>query len=430
MIKTTSNLFIFHFSITMYALILILLIIKIDGFALNRGPPRVPVNKIEGKPLNTGGAVKKQFSSASRPQGKPSSSEKNESDDDNDGLSDITRIADEERLQKVISRAGIASRRAAEKLIMDGRVTVNGNIITELGTKVRTRKDIILVDGQKLNLPDAKSILWVVLNKPRGLLTTMDDDKDRETIHTLIPKAKDLRLLSVGRLDRDTTGVMLLTNENGWIHPLTHPSFVHKRRYEVVVKGVPSSDSLEALKNGVQFSDQAIRVPSVLVNLKDVDRNNGLSLLDMSMEEVIPQQVQRLVEHIQCEVLSIKRLEFGPIKLQGLRKGEWRELTQLEVEKLKASCVRSKTAPPPKSKARGRLFSAKKPGAGYVRRGGGQFETAKEQEGSRPAAGVRKQYSSAPSASAGGGPARPPRRGPQTRGGRNEAAPERRASKY
>ena len=284
-----------------------------------------------------------------------------------DFLADAVRVAEEERLQKVISRAGIASRRAAEQMILDGRVTVNGNVVTELGMKVKTRKDSVLVDGAKVSLPDARTLLWVVVNKPRGVLTTMDDEKSRETLHSLIPRAKELRLLSVGRLDRDTTGVMLLTNDNGWIHPLTHPSFVHKRRYEVLVKGIPGEETLENLKRGVRLDgERAPLRPSTIVVI-DVDRKSGLSLLDLQIEEQLPRQVQRMVEYLGCEMLGLKRTEFGPIKLKGLKKGEWRELSQAEVEKLKASCVKAPAEglnPTRKS----RLLASKLPGSGYVAR--------------------------------------------------------------
>jgi pseudouridine synthase len=198
----------------------------------------------------------------------------------------------------------------------------------------------------------------------------MDDEKDRDTIHTLIPKAKDLRLLPVGRLDRDTTGVIILTNENGWIHPLTHPSFVHKRRYEVVVQGIPTEDAINALQKGPILPGDEISIQPCIIRLVEVDTNAGLSLIDMSIEENFPMQVQRMVEFLKCEMINLKRIEFGPIKLKGLRRGEWRELTQVEIERLKGSCVKSGSVPP-KRKLRSRLFRTKKPGSGYSNRTSG-----------------------------------------------------------
>ena len=139
-------------------------------------------------------------------------------------ISVSVRLSDEERLQKVISRAGVASRRDAEKMIIDGRVVVNGKIVTELGLKIKPRKDTVVVDGKKIQLPDSNNVFWVLLYKPKDVITTLEDSKDRNTISTFVPKAKELRLLPVGRLDRASSGLLILTNENGWIHPLTHPS--------------------------------------------------------------------------------------------------------------------------------------------------------------------------------------------------------------
>lgn len=123
--------------------------------------------------------------------------------------------------------------------------------MTELGVKVSPQKDIIVVDGKKLSLPDSKNTFWVALNKPKSVITTMEDDKDRETIISLVPKAKELRLVPVGRLERDATGILLLTNEVGWIHPLTHLSFENFKKYEIVVQGMPTEADLDRLRDGI-----------------------------------------------------------------------------------------------------------------------------------------------------------------------------------
>jgi len=217
------------------------------------------------------------------------------------------KINEEERLQKVIARAGIASRREAEKMILDGRVVVNGRLVTELGDKVKPRKDIIMVDGKKVVLPDAKATFWVVVNKPRSVLTTVTDDKDRETLLDLVPKAKELRLLPVGRLDRVTTGLMILTNDNGWIHPLTHPSFRHVKRYEVAVQGYPSEEALEQLNTGAfVLPGEAAPLVGCKVAVIDTDRASGLSLVDVTLEESRPQQIQLTMEALGCPVVSMK----------------------------------------------------------------------------------------------------------------------------
>lgn len=293
----------------------------------------------------------------------------NNNDDDNedeDSEMDINgsvvgkeiKLSDEERLQKVLARAGISSRRGAEALILDGRVVVNGKPVTEVGTKVNAKKDMILVDGKKISLPDSKGTFWVMVNKPRAVLTTMDDDKkdkERRTLVDLVPKAKELRLVPVGAMERDSTGLMLLTNDVGWIHPLTHHSYIQSRRYEVVVSAFPEESSLEVLRKGggilppdkiavgargAAIHDTAPLKPCT-VNIIDVDNTGGLVLIDLLIEESRPQQVQRMMELIGCPVVSIKRTGFGSVKLAGLRRGQWKEISASEVEKLKASCRRA-----------------------------------------------------------------------------------------
>ena len=298
--------------------------------------------------------------------------------------STAVKLSGEDRLQKVIARAGISSRREAEKLILDGRVVVNGNIVTELGTKVNVMTDIITFDGRRVELPDAKSVYWVVVNKPRDTLTTVTDDLNRETILDLVPKARELRLLPVGRLDRMSTGLMILTNENGWIHPLTHPSYSHRSRHEVVVSGVPSEMDLTKLRDGGEVLpplsaelleiinlnnnkhntrpktaksfvnkdvDDAPLRPIKPLNILDYDRQAGLCIVDIILEDHRPMLMQRIFhDFLKTPIVGIKRTEFGPIALKGLRKGQWRELTQTEIEKLKASC-RSSNLPDGSSSA-------------------------------------------------------------------------------
>lgn len=256
-------------------------------------------------------------------------------------LSDSIRLSDEERLQKVISRAGIASRRKAETLILDGRVVVNGKIVTELGTKVKPRKDIIIVDGLKLQLPDPSSIYWLIYYKPRDVLSTLSDSKDRATISNSIPKAKELRLLPVDRLEREHSGLLILTNEIGWIHPLTHPSFSHKKRYQLIVNGLPTEEKLEALNSKKSISSDLGNVTPSNINIIDQDIKCNVTILDVSFDESNSDQIQKILSSINCDLVRLKRLEFGPLKLTGLRKGQWRELSPSEITNLKKSCKSS-----------------------------------------------------------------------------------------
>eukprot|EP01035_Chromulina_nebulosa_P019373 gene19373-25240_t len=255
-----------------------------------------------------------------------------------ENLLESVKITDEERLQKVLARAGIASRRESEKVILDGRVVVNGVIVTELGTKVNARKDIIIVDGKRITLPDSKETYWIVLHKPRDTISTISDSSNRNTISSLIPKAQELRLIPVRGLDRDATGLILLTNDIGWIHPLTHPSFRHKNRYNIVVKGLITDLSLESIRLGLQLPETDVKLQPAIVSILDVDRPNNLTLLDITIEEAISNQLDLMVKAINCELISVKRTEFGPIRLKGLKRGMWKELSLTEIEQLKDSC--------------------------------------------------------------------------------------------
>jgi len=211
---------------------------------------------------------------------------------------------------------------------------------------VNHRKDVIVVDGQRLSFPDQASTFWIVLNKPKSLLTTMHDDLNRETILTLIPRANELRLVPVGGLDRDHTGLMLLTNEIGWIHPLTHPSYSHSSRYEVVITGFPTEAQLDMLRKGVTLEGDRIPCPGCGITVIDVDTRAKLCLLDVQLDETTPTQLERMMNFIDHPVISLKRIEFCNVKLKALRRGQWRELTKAEVDVLKSSCKKS---PPSKN---------------------------------------------------------------------------------
>ena len=215
---------------------------------------------------------------------------------------------------------------------------MNNKIIKELGSKVNHRKDVIVVDGQRLSFPDQASIFWIALNKPKSLLTTMHDDMNRETILSLIPRANELRLVPVGGLDRDHTGLMLLTNEIGWIHPLTHPSYSHSSRYEVVITGFPTEAQLEMLRKGVTLEGDRSPCPGCSIAVIDIDTRAKLCLLDVQLDETTPSQLERMMEFIDHPVVSLKRLEFCNVKLKALRRGQWRELSKAEVDGLKSSC--------------------------------------------------------------------------------------------
>lgn len=148
----------------------------------------------------------------------------------------------------------------------------------------------------------------------------------------------------MGRLDRDTTGLIILTNENGWIHPLTHPSFRHTMRYEVVVQGMPSEEMVTEVCAGLTL--EGVKMQPCKMSVIDTDRASGLTLLDITLDESKPQQIQLIMEHLQCPAVSMKRVEFGTLKLGQLRRGQWREMTAAEITKLKESCEPATTEKP------------------------------------------------------------------------------------
>ena len=215
---------------------------------------------------------------------------------------------------------------------------MNGKLVTDLGIKVNSRTDKILVDGKKVSLPDVKSTFWVAVNKPKDLLTTMRDEKARDTVLSLVPKAQELHLVPVGGLDRDFTGLMILTNEIGWIHYMTHPAYPHNNRYEVLLEGLPSEEQLDLLREGVVLSGDQARCTPCTVNVVDVDRRSQQSIINILVDERRAMQLERMLEHINCKVISMKRTEYCGVRLKGLRKGAWRELTAGEVNALKLNC--------------------------------------------------------------------------------------------
>jgi len=307
---------------------------------------------------------------------------------------DNTRLSDEERLQKVLARAGVASRRKAESIILDGRVTVNGKIVTTLGEKVKPRKDLIIVDGKRIQIPDTKNTFWVALNKPKGILTTVEDgEKGRVTVSDLVPRAKELRLVPVGGIDRDSTGLVILTNDLGWIHPLTHPSYHHRKKHEVISSGLPTEESLDLIRKGIHLPQDSLPCLPCLIDIIDYDRVSDMSKLLITTTESRPQQLTRMMEAISCPIISIKLLQFGPITLKGVRKGAWRQLSLSEVTKLKESCQQSV------SKINTSTFSIKskftetrEEGTGY-RRTDRVDRIGRERRGGRKARGLERKSS-------------------------------------
>ena len=234
------------------------------------------------------------------------------------------------RLQKILSRAGIASRRAAEGLIAEGRVSVNGTTVREMGTKADPASDDIRVDGRRIKT--AEPIRYILMNKPAGYVTTRSDPQRRPTVIDLLRGVREY-VYPAGRLDYDTEGLLLLTNDGDLAARLTHPRHGVERTYEARVAGVPDADAIERLRKGIPLDGRRTRPAEVtLLRRGRADRD---SLLVMTIREGRNRQVRRMCEAVGHPVRVLARTCVGPLKDRRLKPGTWRHLTPGEVRALK-----------------------------------------------------------------------------------------------
>ena len=229
------------------------------------------------------------------------------------------------RLQKFLARAGVASRRACEQIILDGRVAVNGEIVSQLGTKVNPEKDRVSVDGVQVSLKNEAVVL--MLNKPEGYLTAMSDDRGRPCVSQLVPVQDYPGLFPIGRLDYDTTGLLLFTTDGELGNTLLHPSFHVNKEYHALVKGKPTEHALLQLREGVQLDD-GITAPANVLIMKHL---GGNSVLSITIHEGKKRQVKRMCEAVGHPVIRLHRAKFGPLDLGGLAKGSYRILSEEEL---------------------------------------------------------------------------------------------------
>ena len=228
------------------------------------------------------------------------------------------------RLQKVLSAAGIASRRASENLIHQGRVEVNGKMVTEQGLRVDPERDSIRVDGSRI--PPPRRHVYVVLNKPRGVVSTMEDPEGRPTLSDYLGRRKE-RLYHVGRLDTDTEGLILLTNDGDFAHRLAHPSYEVPKTYLAEVEGIVNKHTVEKLKAGITLDDGPVRPDRIKLASVASDR----SLLVVVMHEGRNRIVRRMFDRVRHPVRRLSRTAVGPVKLGQLPVGELRDLTREEL---------------------------------------------------------------------------------------------------
>jgi len=233
-----------------------------------------------------------------------------------------------ERLQKVIAHAGIASRRKAEELIKAGKVKVNGKVVTELGTKVGP-KDEVEVEGIKV---EREQPVYFLLYKPRGVVSTVNDDKNRKTVLDFFPHVEE-RIYPVGRLDYDTSGLLIMTNDGEFANLLMHPKYEIEKVYIAKTEGIPPKEKLKQLEKGIQLED-GLTAPAK-VRMLSVDRKKKTAIIEITIHEGRNRQVRRMFEAIGYPVLKLKRERYAFLTLDGLNAGEWRVLTPHEVKLLK-----------------------------------------------------------------------------------------------
>lgn len=233
-----------------------------------------------------------------------------------------------ERLQKVLAQAGIASRRKCEEIILAGRVEVNDQKVTTLGTKVDPDNDLIRVDGRAIK---SEKKIYVMLNKPKGVITSAEDPQGRKVVTDFLRGINE-RVYPVGRLDYDTDGLLILTNDGEFANILTHPKHHVPKTYHATVKGVPHGTVLEKLQNGILLEDGI--TAKAEVDYIDINPETNLSVIKIVIYEGRNRQVRRMFDAVSFPVIKLRRVQFGPIFLDGLPRGQYRHLTSHEVREL------------------------------------------------------------------------------------------------
>lgn len=237
-----------------------------------------------------------------------------------------------ERLQKVIARAGITSRRKSEELIKNGKVKVNGKVVTELGTKVSSADK---VEVNEIPL-EREEPVYYLLYKPRGVISSVIDDKGRKVVTDFFPHLKE-RIYPVGRLDYDTSGLLILTNDGEFANILMHPRGEIEKVYVAKTKGIPSKENLRKLEKGITLEDG--KTAPAKVKMLSFDKKKQTAIIEIAIHEGRNRQVRRMFKAIGNEVMKLKRERYGMLSLGGLNAGEARELTPHEVKQLRAMAM-------------------------------------------------------------------------------------------
>ncbi|QKS45376.1 rRNA pseudouridine synthase [Paenibacillus cellulosilyticus] len=240
-----------------------------------------------------------------------------------------------ERLQKILAQAGIASRRKCEELILTGQVEVNGVQVTTLGAKADPNEDVITVNGKPI---ETEAKLYIMLNKPKGVITSASDPQGRKVVSDFLAGIKQ-RVYPIGRLDYDTEGLLLLTNDGEFANLLTHPKHHVPKTYLATVEKVPHGEKLDQLRKGVELED-GMTAPAE-VEYQDIELDNKEATIRITIYEGRNRQVRRMFDAIGHPVLRLKRVKFGELGLQNLKRGGWRPLTPKEVAELRAEAAKA-----------------------------------------------------------------------------------------
>ena len=236
---------------------------------------------------------------------------------------------EEMRLQKYLASCGVASRRKCEELILEGKVEVNGNFVTELGTKINPEKDEVKYNGNVVKLEEEK--IYILLNKPIGYVTTAKEQFGRDMVLDLVKVNK--RIVPVGRLDMYTSGALILTNDGEFVNKLTHPSHEIDKTYNVTLKGIVTKEDIENLKNGVEIDDGYITKPAKAKILK-IDEEKKISRVQITIHEGKNRQVRKMCESVGRKVLALHRSKIGKIGVKDIELGKWRYLKDREIQEL------------------------------------------------------------------------------------------------
>ena len=234
----------------------------------------------------------------------------------------------EERLQKYLAECGVASRRKCEELILQGKVKVNNQIVTELGVKVNLEKDIVKFEDKEIK-PTSKMV-YILLNKPIGYVTTADDQFGRDTVLDLV-KVKE-RIVPVGRLDMYTSGALILTNDGDFVYKVTHPKHEIEKTYTVTVKGIIKNEEVEQIRKGVKIDDYITKPAKVKILKTDTEKN--ISRLEIVIHEGKKRQIRKMCESVGKKVLALHRSKIGKIGVKDIELGKWRYLKDREIQEL------------------------------------------------------------------------------------------------